>query len=249
VIQVLAKLVLLLALLALPHAAFGATCLACPTGATSITSSSTTDLTAHDVSVLSGATTGRLVTFLSFDFDPGTVAVTGGGWTSLGSINGAGTYLQAFYRNTFGGVGGPNPAIQVTTTNAQKGAFQTYFIDSISKTYVPEAATATGTSTTADPPAATPTWGGADTLWLVGCASDADTTFSADPASYTSALENDSGSTTTGSKLRTVQRALNAVSEDPGTFTNTSREWNCMTVALPPILGGFVPRRAFRGGP
>src|SRR3972149_2674399 len=212
-------------------------------------SQETADTTSHTIA-LGHLVVGDLrfsgpgIILFSCDFDPGSVSISAG--VSLGSIAGASSHLEVFYLAD--GVGGPNPAVVVTTGNAQKSASQSFEFTGTNKLVQPQLDFATGTDTAADPPSLVPTWGTQPILWIIAAASDANVIFSADPANYTDPIENDSGGTTTGTKVRTLRRELVALSEDPAAFTNTSRQWNTVTIAVAPQFGGFG-RRPFRGGP
>jgi hypothetical protein len=171
---------------------------------------------------------------------------------ALSGVGGTpGTTITGFYKIADGTEGATE---DVVTANAQRSAHQLYRITGYHPMTPPQIGFTGGgaADTAANPPSLNPTnWNIEDTLWIIGCVSDADTVFSADPASYTNAVENNSGSTTDGAKLRTLRRESAVESEDPGVFTNTSRQWNCATIAVRPGSGGpsGFALRAFRGGP
>lgn len=97
---------------------------------------------------------------------------------------------------------------------------------------------ATGASGNADPPAIINKWG-RDWLAIAVCAVDMTATgdsISAQPSGYdaTNVLTK-SASSTSSVGLGVAHKALtSASSEDPGTFTNTSRAWVAKTLLVPP---------------
>jgi len=89
---------------------------------------------------------------------------------------------------------------------------------------------ATGTSTTPDPPSLDPaSWGTEDTLWIAACMCQAAAgNPSAYPASYSNGIN--------ANGLGAAHRQLNAASEDPGTFTQAaSVTWIAGTIGVKPI--------------
>lgn len=87
-----------------------------------------------------------------------------------------------------------------------------------------------------------------DRVWFVAGILDCTTgsTISAIPANYTSVLDILSANTTSSVRIRTARRDLTATqTEDPGTFTNTSRNWIAYTIAVPPYV---APWQTFSDG-
>lgn len=219
-----------------------------PQVAATNTSSETANATTHTVNLPAGIAAGDLL-LVVFGVDGAPAVTFPGGWTKVGL--GAGTSTNLFFGHKIAD-GGEGASISVTTDASERSAHQSYRINHWHGVTVPVfgALEANGTDTAADPPSVNPsTWGTENTLWIITVVSDADTTFSADPANYTNPLENDSGSTTAGVKVRTLRRELAAASEDPDAFTNTNREWHARTIGIRPAQLASVRRRAFRGGP
>jgi hypothetical protein len=94
--------------------------------------------------------------------------------------------------------------------------------------------------TSIDPPSLTPTGGAKDYLWLaVSGWRGATLTATGNPTNYTNAIEGNSGGTaTTGTRLRSLRRELNAASEDPSAFTLSAASDRRLGVTIavhPPI--------------
>ena len=97
----------------------------------------------------------------------------------------------------------------------------------------------TGTTGNANPPIVNPatsnTW-----LWLAAMTLDLTTgnTITVAPSGYTMAENHVSASSTTSvAGAVAYKRSAAATSEDPGTFTNTSRAWIALSIAVPPVSG------------
>lgn len=189
----------------------------------------------HTVPLPAGINAGDLLlVFFVTDYD----AVIGfpGGWTQLFQTNAGNTVnFGAWYRVADGGEGA---SIVVTTSNDQMTASTSYRITDYSGT--PECGTAVlGSNNTPDPPSLTPTWGARDTLWFAACGYDYNRTITAYPTNYTNG-RNDYANVGDGCGVGTARRELNAISEDPGTFTlSAADEAVSNTVAVqPPISAG-----------
>lgn len=97
-------------------------------------------------------------------------------------------------------------------------------------------------------PASLNTGSAKDRVWFVAGILDCTTgsTISAVPANYTSVLDVVSANTTSSVRVHTARRSLTATqTEDPGTFTNTSRNWIAYTIAVPPYT---APWQSFSDG-
>lgn len=108
-------------------------------------------------------------------------------------------------------------------------------------------ASATGTSTAADPPSID---GGSAKDWLAIAIAVVDltaagSTISAAPTNYTTgAILQKSASSTSSVALGVGHRALTAAQvEDPGAFTNTSGAWIAKTLLIPPPAPPLDPSR------
>jgi hypothetical protein len=107
------------------------------------------------------------------------------------------------------------------------------------------AASASGTSTTPDPPALTPSAGPADYLWLVGFGGpDNPTTNAVDPPGYPVNKRGASSGDGNGVTLRVTCLGKHGASENPGAFSGMgSANWGAFTIAIPPGIegDGFTP--------
>lgn len=131
-------------------------------------------------------------------------------------------------------------ALQVT------GAAQDYAIDCLAianhgvttlATDIKWSAPASATTGNANPPSLD---AGSVRDWLdiAHCAIDMTATgdtLSAVPASYTESARLKSANSTSSTAVGVAWRQVSTQTEDPGTFTNTSRPWIAATLAIPPI--------------
>lgn len=217
------------------------------------TSAETGNTSSHTVSLPSGIQAGDLLLILfAVDRASGSFGVQASGWAVDGISNAGNLGLYVLSKIASGAEGA---SVVVTTDNGsgtpvtERSAHHAYRISNWYGLVNPtDVFTATGSSAAADPPSADV---GAimplnDILWIVGAASDADTTFSGDPSGYGSPVENNSGSTTFGVKLRSLRRENATLIENPSAFTNTNRPW--ATIVFPvrsrPVRPG---RRAMAG--
>lgn len=143
---------------------------------------------------------------------------------------------------------GTEPASYTLTTSAStRSASMAYRISGAENpaTQAPQiGTTATGTSATPDPPAVTPTGGAKDYLWIpfVGMAgeeADDDTWSNTPPTSYTPSPPRQKACGIAGANLggliTSAERALNASTENPGTFNvDVSAAWRAQTVVIYP---------------
>lgn len=104
--------------------------------------------------------------------------------------------------------------------------------------------TASGSSTTPDPPAVTPTGGSKDYLFIAflgrgGEEADDDTWATASPANYLPdpPLQKACGTvgTNLGGMIAAASRQVTAASDDPGTFTIATGAWRAQTIAVHPL--------------
>ena len=186
--------------------------------------------TNHTVNLPAGIEAGDLLlAFFASDDLP--VITFPGGWTQLIQTGNVSSKFGAWYRVADGEEGA---TIVVTTDAVQMTAHTTYRISGYSG--VPLAGTATGTSANPNPPDLGPTWGAEDTLWFVASSYGENLTVTAypDPPDYTDG-RNDLANHAEGCGVGTARQELNAVSEDPGTFTiSAPQTWVAATVAIAP---------------
>lgn len=199
------------------------------------TSNEGSDTTSHTVSLPSGISDGDLLISIVIT-DGGSSGVTTfpAGWTKFvaqtvfNSMN-----LSIAWRDADGTEGA---SITVTTSGSEQSAHITYRISGASDptTTPPEGSTATGLSTTPNPPSLSPSGGSDDYLWIaVGGINDS-ITISSYPTNYTDGVSINSN--TSGGRVASIaaRRELNASSEDPGVFTLTTSEgWGSATVSIP----------------
>lgn len=163
--------------------------------------------------------------------DISTLSQLGGG--SVGRLNG-------FYKISDGTEAGTTPTW--TASTGTTAIWQSIRVTSWHGTTPPEATTASGDATNANPPSLTPSWGADDDLWIAvaGNAATGDTTgFTAAPTNYGSLQSNGASSGGSTANIATGTRQLNATSEDPGTFTPSSnRFWTAATIAVRPAASG-----------
>lgn len=216
--------------------------MASPTVRGSGTPSNQTDMVpAKAVTAPTRAVGDLLICFASADTT--TTAITfGGTYTSL--------YEEATGTTTRHGAAwriATNDANDDTTfaaTNTQDGSAVIFAITTgthgVTQTSdIIVAAQATGASGNADPPSAD---GGSVNDWLAmaHCTVDMTATgdsISAAPTNYTTgAVLTKSASSTSSVGLGVAYRELTATqTENPGTFTNTSRAWQAKTILIPPV--------------
>lgn len=233
-------------------------------------SSETSDVDTHDVSLPGPVQVGDLIIVLfSCDGEVNTF-LTGGLAIQVAAVTLAGiSFGLLAIRVTAANIGSIGASFQVVTWSVfgmvvdpkfEKSAHHAYLIrgsasgvlgipDSPASNFIGFSG-ANGVSVSADPPALSPGWGLNDTLWITCAVTDQDAAFSADPASYGNSIENGTGgvSGTTGTRLRSLRRELAAESEDPGSFTNTNRNWIAATIGVRPTIALGGGRRAFMGG-
>lgn len=219
-----------------------------PTTPTSTTFA--TSVTSMPVTMPASIASGDLLTAFVEVRNAGTYSTVPTGWTSFLSQAGGGATgkLDGFYKIAAGTESGTTPTwIASTGTTA---TWQVVRTTNWHGTTPPEATTASGDATAANPPSLTPSWGALNTLWLAvaGHAAISAAAFTAAPANYNNFLN--TGASTGGSavSLATSYRDLNATSEDPGAFTagGSNRFWAAATVAIRPI-GSAPPPTASSG--
>lgn len=163
--------------------------------------------------------------------DISTISQVGGG--SVGKLNG-------FYKIADGTEGGGTATWTAGTSTT--AIWQTIRVTSWHGTTPPEATTASGDSTNANPPSESPSWGSDDNLWIAvaGNAATGETTgFTAAPTNYGSLQSNGASSGGSSVNVATATRQLTAASDDPGNFTpNNNRFWAAATIAIRPVASG-----------
>jgi hypothetical protein len=171
-----------------------------------------------------------------FGAAPGALTTTG--WSSLSLDTNGASNLVFLYKTATGSEGA---TVTFTTGNSVKSASVAYRITGWQGT--PEKGTAAGASSTnADPPSITPSWGSDADLFLAAYAAGTTAVASAAPTNYTSLLTA-AASAGSSASVSAAQRNLTASSDDPGTFTNASTTWVAQTVAIrAAAASGFFSR-------
>lgn len=218
-----------------------------PRPATSIPSTSfAADTTAHAVDMPTNVQAGDLL-LVFFANDGSATVTTPTGWTLLSSdANGSAVRLSIYAKKALGTEGGTTVDFVTSATEyaaafVHRYAAGTWYGDIATGVKVGTAAT--GTSTTPDPPAVVCPWGMINSHFTTVLAKDEGTnTITLYPTSYT-----DQQSVATGnaagvviSNVRRSDVPDSTGSEDPGTWTITSEEWVCQTVAIRPATTAVV---------
>lgn len=159
------------------------------------------------------------------------------GWTELIAQAGGGSVgkMVVFYKKV-----GASEGLQVTFTagTSTTAIWQVIRFRNWHGTTAPEAASASGDSTNADPPNLTPSWGGEPTIWLAiaGHAAASAAAFSAGPSGYSGFRLNGASSGGSACSVASAYKQASAASENPGAFTpsGSNRWWTAVTLALRP---------------
>lgn len=161
------------------------------------------------------------------------------GWTKIFQLSNANLVTKAIaWKKADGTEGGTT--INVTTDSAQTAVHAAYVIDAAADPAItaPEASTgATGADAADDSDSLTPIGGVKDYLWFtfVGRERREQHVSGDEPVSYTFVLSATSV-TAVEILLASARRDLNALSEDPGAWTNGRNEvWVACTVAIHPV--------------
>lgn len=177
---------------------------------------------AGDLLLVVAAATGA--TTAPFLIDKG---VSGKLWTPIGVGLASSNLRIAAYAML--AAGGGADALTLEASGSGRMAAHCYRITGHGST-VAGGATATANGTNGNPPAASISGSAQDVLFVTSLATTTSVA-SAAPASY--------GTLTTASAtsvfMSTAERGLNATTDDPGTFTNTSQEWLATTFAIPEL--------------
>lgn len=89
-----------------------------------------------------------------------------------------------------------------------------------------------GSSTNGDPPNGSITGPAQDCLFIAALCTDAQVVASAAPSTYGN-LTTKAATNGTGASVSVSDKAANATSDNPGTFTNASEQWVAFTIAIP----------------
>lgn len=168
-----------------------------------------------------------------------TISQLGGG--SVGKLNG-------FYKIADGTEGGGTATW--TASTGTTGIWQVLRVTDWHGTTPPEALTASGDASSANPPSLTPSWGAEDNLYLViaGHAAASTAAFTAAPTNYLGFQNDGASSGGAAVSIASAYRQLAASPEDPGVFTagGSNRWWASATIAIRPSGSTpFIARRMF----
>ena len=168
-------------------------------------------------------------------------AVSGGGWTNLFNDNSDASddRISLWYRQADGTEG---TTITITQTSSKFASLSWRITGHENPaTQAPQFATlVTGTSILPDPGSLSPTGGAKDYLWLWmgGWEGEQTSPPASTPTNYANAIGADSGTggaIATNCRVASADRALNAASEDPGSWTiSVSDDWTATVVAIHP---------------
>lgn len=215
--------------------------MAFPNVETTATSSTNTAGTDHVVTLPSGINSGDLIIICMSIGSTAATLNSHADYTEILDENNA-VGLKVLYRWAAGGETNPTLVSSASTRDATC----TFRISGAENpaTQLPEiGTTATGSSTTPDPPTVTPTGGAKDYLFITFCGSageqaDDGTYCTAFPTNYNSnQLEKTCGvaGTNLGGMIAAATRTANTSSENPGTFTvSENNSWRAQTIAIHP---------------
>jgi hypothetical protein len=205
-----------------------------------LTQAFTTAATTHNVTMPTTVVAGQLLLIVfQSDISQGANApTTPTGWTQIKtmSTNASAGQLTVLGKIAAGTEGGTS--VNVATSALCTAVALTYRIDtwfgSLTSTGIAVSTGATGSSTTPNPDAVTPSWTVDRDLYLAVCGMSNTSATSAAPTNYTNLDTNNTG-TTPGAGAAVAERPLYATSDDPGTFTiGTSANWAALTLAVRP---------------
>lgn len=198
------------------------------------TGGAASDDTSHNITLPSGIVAGDLlIVCVSSDAAPGFNSWSGGFTEFFEVANSTLCSLGLAYKLAVGG----ETTISVGLGSSQKIAYTAYRISGAinPSSQVPEASTgATGTSTTPNPDAVTPTGGAKGYLFIAVQGHDNARTTDGFPSGYTNSISAES-SVTGATGIGSTEKTLTASSENPGTFTiSASDDWVAATIAIHP---------------
>jgi len=197
-----------------------------PTVAATNSSEAAGGTTSHAVNLPASISAGDLLIILfGTNFAPSTTPTD---WTPFyNSPLNAGDFAS-YYKVASGSEGA---TVTVTTTSGSRSSSLSLRITGYQGT--PEAATiATGQNNSVNHPTLSPSWGSAETLWLVvtGLCTNAAATFAA-PADYTNGTYNKNSAVAMG--VAHARRELNAASDDPAAVTTTGfPDWGAGLIGI-----------------
>jgi hypothetical protein len=229
--------------------------MAFPTVQTTAETAVTTAGTSHAITLPSGISAGDLILIL---MDIGSTSATLSAHADYEELldESAANGLKILYRWATGGESNPT----FTSSGSTRSATIAYRISGAEHPdlVAPQiGTTATGTSTTPDPPSVTPSGGTQDYLFIAffggaGEEADDDTWVNSGPTNYTNLLQKACGTagSSLGGKIGSAERQLNTGSaQDPGTFNqDVNTAWRAQHICIHPSSGtATVKVREFDG--
>lgn len=146
-------------------------------------------------------------------------------WEKIGQdSNGVSVIGTAFTKVAEGG-----DALKLITSTPQQSSHVSLRIEAANRTL---AAVTNGSSTNSDPPNLALSEGSPtpEVLWIATRSGDAAVVATVAPSGYAN-LQTQTGGAS-GASTNTAEKTATASSEDPGTFTSTTEQWVCFTVAV-----------------
>lgn len=197
----------------------------------------TTDVTNHAVNMPASVTAGDLL-LVVITTDGNAAVTTPTGWNELWNTT-TGTALRAggYAKIAVGNEGGTT--VNFVTTSIEQAAAQVYQIQNWYGTLDGLAvgnSVISASDTTANPPALSPNWGTADTLWIPVVHTSTGRTITSGPTGYSNLISTRSGDTTASGQIASARLSKNTASEDPGvfTFSSTGVTSVAQTIAIAP---------------
>lgn len=205
-----------------------------------------TSVTSMPVKMPSAVNSGDLLIALVHVRNAGTWSTVPTGWSTISTLSQAGGgsvgKLDGFYKIADGSEEETTPTWIASTGTTS--VFTVIHKRDWHGTTPPEATTASGDSSSANPPSLTPSWGSAEDIWIVvaGHSASSAAAFTAAPTDYGNFQNDGASSGGAAVSLATAERTLTASSEDPGTFTagGSNRWWASATIAIRPAGGVIV---------
>jgi len=150
-------------------------------------------------------------------------------WTQLTYANGSNIGFQVCWKIA----DGLETDFTYTTSAASRTINRCYRVINAHRSAAPENTVSNGTSTNADPPELTPTWGSRKTLWFAVAGINGAQVASAYPTNYDDNQYADEVGISVS--YASASRELAATSDNPGAFTTTNQAWAASTVAVRPL--------------
>lgn len=194
---------------------------------------SASNTTSHAVTIPSGDVGDLLVVALAVDGAP-TISIntgaSGAGWSRAGQASNSTTVTG----DVFWKVAEGSDALTLTTSASEQSSHVVYRIKEFGAGV--ETSNANGSSTNSNPPSLTPSWGSAETLWLVARMGDSTVQPTVAPTDF-GGLVSIAAAGTGGASAAMAWRKYEGSTLDPGTFTSTSEQWVSFTIAIQPASG------------